>query len=363
MKRVRSLRGRIAVSFAIAVFLAMVVYAIVAIEIFVMHEGLEANRFASGMSHTEAEENEALVAKLAGGLLLLAPLAAVTAGGIGLWLAKKALSPLAEAAERARAARAGEKELLLPVRGADDEWDRLAVVLNELLRDERRSMARARSFSANAAHELRTPLTAIIGEVQVALRRERTPDEYRAALRGVQVEVSRLAALVEHLLTLARADSGELRPSTVVFDLASVAADATAAARARHPGASAIHLVAEPATARGDPLLSRRVMDNLIENAIRHGGPNVEVCVRREGAVGIASVADDGAGLTPDVRARLFERFNRGAGKADGHGSGLGLAIAHALTSAQGGRLRLDEGAAGTRFVFEVPAAEAEQVA
>jgi signal transduction histidine kinase len=360
-----SLRARIAASLAAAVLCAMLVYAAVALAILDHHERTEAELYAAGVYTSEEQENLVLFGKLAACLALAAPLAAGAAGAIGLWFARKALAPLREAAERAVAARAGTRELLLPVRGGDDEWDRLAVVLNDLLREERRSIARARSFSANAAHELRTPLTAILGEVQVALRRERGPEEYRAALRSVEEDVSRLTALVERLLTLSRADSGELRPAAVTFDLAAVASEAAAAARARIPDArSAIRLEVSPVEARGDPILSRRVLENLIENAVRHGGPHVEVRVAREGGFGVASVADDGPGLAPEVRARLFERFNRAAGTSgSAEGFGLGLAIAHALTAAQGGRLRLAEDAPATRFVLEVPADDAGRAA
>jgi signal transduction histidine kinase len=233
-------------------------------------------------------------------------------------------------------------------------------VVNDLLRDQRRSMERARSFSANAAHELRTPLTAVLGEVQVTLRRERSTNEYRSALKGVEAEVTRLAALVDVLLTLARAESGELRPELVTFDLSTVAAEAALAARGRHRRSDrVIHLETRPALARGDPLLARRVLENLIENAVRHAARTVEVRVAVQGEVAIASVKDDGPGFPAAVRARLFERFNREPGSADGFG--LGLAIAHALTAAQGGRIRLDDAPGATRFLLELPVAvEAE---
>jgi signal transduction histidine kinase len=362
MIRSRSLRSRIAVSFGVAVLCAMAFYALVAMGVFLMYQRHEAHELELGAHVSEERESVAVIQWLAGSFALLAPVSAVVAGGIGLWLARKALAPLAEAAQRAKEARAGATELLLPLRGADDEWDRLAVVLNELLHEERLSMARARAFSANAAHELRNPLAAMLGEVQVALRRERSPEEYRESLRSVQLEVSRLALLVERLLVLARADSGELRGAAVIFDLATVGAEAVEAVRARHPEAGAVlRLDASPAPARGDPLLFRRVIENLVENAIRHGGPNVEVRVAREGALVTAAVVDDGPGLSPAVRARLFERFNR---RLDGgEGFGLGLAIAHALAAAQGGRLRLDDAAGPTRFVVEIPAAAAEHAA
>jgi signal transduction histidine kinase len=356
----RSLRARIAVSFAVAVFASVVFYAVAAIGVFVVHERAEAaNLAALGIENHpgEDEENAAVVTDMVLGVALVAPLAAAFAAGVGLWLARKALAPLREAADRARAARAGAQELLLPIAGVDDDWDRLARVVNELLVEERTEMARARTFTANAAHELRTPLTAMLGEVQVTLRRERTPGEYRAALTGIEAEVNRLAALVDRLLVLARADSGELRVATEPFDLALVAQRAATAVR--RPGAE-VRVEGGPVPVVGDPVLSHRVLANLVENAVRHGGTHVTVRVGRQGARGTVAVMDDGPGLPPPVRARLFERFNRVTDATEGFG--LGLAIAHALAAAQGGCLRLEEGAP-TCFVLEMPSAEASRAA
>jgi signal transduction histidine kinase len=355
VRPLRSLRTRLAVSFAAAVFASVVIYAAVAIGVFLVHERAEAESLAAmGIENHpgEHEENAAVVENMLLGVALIAPLSAAFAAGMGLWLARKSLAPLRDAADRARAARAAADELLLPVGGVDVEWDRLAGVVNELLVEERREMARARTFTANAAHELRTPLTAMLGEVQVSLRRERTPEEYRAALGGIEVEVNRLAALVDRLLVLARADSGELRVAAEPFDLAQVAADVVAAPR--RPGA-ALRVEGGPVAALGDPLLSHRVLANLVDNAVRHGGANVRVRIGRSGARATAAVIDDGPGLPAGVRARLFERFNRVPQGADGFG--LGLAIAHALAVAQGGRLRLEDGAP-TCFVLEMPAAD-----
>lgn len=349
----RTLRARLAAWIALAVMTAALFHAGAAVFVFLLHERTEAQGELAVTPEGEEAENRAVVLELAGSMALIAAAAAVAAAIAGLWLAGKALAPLGEAADRARAAQAGSAELLLPVRGTDDEWDRLAAVVNELLRDQQRSTERARSFSANAAHELRTPLTAMLGEVQVTLRRDRTPEEYRTALKGVESEVSRLGAVVEALLVLARADSGEMSVRAESFDLAAVAVEAARGERL-DPGAVRVQ-PGPPPLARGDPLLTRRVLDNLIENAIRHGGKEIEVSVARDAGVVRVSVTDDGPGLGPAVRSRLFERFNREPGASDGHG--LGLAIAQALTSAQGGALRLDDSARRTSFVLELPSA------
>jgi signal transduction histidine kinase len=350
--RLRTLRARLAAWIALAVIAAAVFHAGAAVFVFLTHERAEAEAGEVDDPGSEDAENRTVVLELAGAMALIAVVLSVTAASAGLWLAGKALAPLRDAAERARAARsgAGATSLLLPVRGLDDEWDRLAAVVNDLLEDERRSTERARTFSANAAHELRTPLAAILGEVQVALRRTRTDEEYRAVLAGVEAEVMRLGGVVQVLLALSRADSGALVSRLETFDLAPVAADAV---RERKLDPEALVVAASPTLAYGDPLLTRRVLDNLIDNALRHGGREVEVRVGRERDAVVVSVSDDGPGLTPAVKERLFERFNREPGDREGHG--LGLSIAHALTRAMGGALRFDASAPRTRFVLELP--------
>lgn len=352
MKRLRTLRARIALSFALAATLSAVFYGASAIGVFLLHEVSEAEQNRSGVVIDEATENATIVRRLATGAALVAPFAAAGAALIGLWLARKALAPMREAADRAREARARGELAPLPTHGTGDEWDQLATVVNDLLRDYHGAVHRARAFSANAAHELRTPLTSMLGEVQVTLRRERTPDDYRAALRAVEAGVSHLARMVDHLLTLARADSGDLRVAAAGFDVAALAATIVLERRREQPRAS-LDMDAASAIASGDPILTRRVIENLVDNAFQHGGRVVTVSVRGADDVVQVSVTDDGPGIPAGVRARLFERFNREPGPSDGFG--LGLAIAQALSLAQGGRLSLDEASRATRFVLELP--------
>lgn len=348
MIRPRTLRARLATWIALAVMTAGVLHASSALFVFLAHEDAESE------APEEAAQNRVVALELVGAMALISAIVAAGAASAGLWLAGKALAPVRQAAEHTRrAARAGS-EVLLPMRGLD-EWDELASAVNDVLRVQQRTIERARTFSANAAHELRTPLAAILGEVEVALRRERSPEDYRSILAGVEAEVIRLGEVVEALLTLSRSDSGELRVAAGTFDVGAVAADAARAPKVRDR-APALVLPRSAALARGDALLTRRVLDNLIDNARRHGGEAVEVCVAPGDDVVSVSVTDDGPGLPPAVRARLFERFNREHGGPEGHG--LGLAIAQALTAAQGGALRLEDVPGRTRFVMELPRAE-----
>jgi signal transduction histidine kinase len=353
---IRSLRARLAVAFAAAVFTTVLVFGTATAIAIYVHDREEIRTASEGMGTPSPWVGDDLddAKKLGVAMLLMSPIAVAGAALLGLLLADRALAPIHEAAERARKALQGEGALEMPVRGNGDEWDELAEVTNDLLRAQALSVERTRAFSANAAHELRTPLTAMLGEVQVTLRRERAPEAYQAALRVVEVEATRLTRLVEMLLALARADAGTLNPASIQFDLERAVRLARERAVAAHAGADGrITLRLAPATAKGDPLLTGRVLDNLIDNALRHGGEHVAILVEAEAEVVRVSVTDDGPGVPKGIRSRVFERFTREGASASGFG--LGLAIARGLAEAQNGRLWLDESSAGGRFVLELP--------
>jgi signal transduction histidine kinase len=357
MKWARTIRARVALSIGVAVLGSVIAFAAASGGAFYLHERGEASSRQRTPERQEAEDRENLLVllRMAAATALALPLAIAGSAVVGVWLAARALAPMREAAARARSARAGSVELTLPIRGTGDEWDDLASVMNDLLREQRESMAREKTFSANAAHELRTPLTAVLGEVQVALRRERSVAEYRASLEAVEGEVVRLSSLVEALLTLGRADAGQLGAASVPFDLAEAARSVVEGARRGRlrVSSAAIDLEAASAPVVGDPLLTTRILENLVENALRHCAGRVSVRAARRGAWGVVAVTDDGPGPPPEVRARLFERFNKAPGS--GEGFGLGLAIGHALARVQCGSLRLDGGAERTSFILQLP--------
>jgi len=354
----RTLRGRLAAAFAAAVLGTVLFFGTAtAIAIFV-HDHNERVSFTGNAAQAKGWVGDDLEdgKKLGIAMLIVSPIAVVVAGLFGFWLAGRALAPMHEAAARARRALRGDGELELPVRGIGDEWDELAQVTNELLRAQAHAAAQAKAFSANAAHELRTPLTAMLGEVQVTLRRDRNADEYRSALLVVEEEARRLGRLVEVLLALARADAGTLNPATIRFDIARAARLAADRAIVAHQGADRrLSLRLAPATALGDPLLTGRVLDNLLDNAFRHGGEHVEIAVTAMPEWVRVTVGDDGPGIPATIRDRVFERFSREG--APSTGFGLGLAIARALAEAQGGHLSLDDGPGGARFVVDFPTA------
>ncbi len=229
----------------------------------------------------------------------------------------------------------------------DAELARLAQAFNELLDRLDALHETQQRFVADASHELRTPLTILRGEIEVALRRPRSPAEYEATLRSNLDEIKRLGRLVENLLALARADSGEALPQREELDLAEIIR-AVAGRLAPLASSREVELAVEsPATipVRGSAVGLERIVFNLTENAILHSPAGETVTLRAALGEDGASLAieDAGPGIAPEHLPHLFERFFRvdaARSRADG-GAGLGLAIVEALAKAHGARLEV----------------------
>ena len=202
----------------------------------------------------------------------------------------------------------------------------------------RASLQRQRQFAADTSHELRTPLAVIRAGVA---RARQQPDarvsEISGTLDAVDGEAVRLGALVDDLLALARTDAGSTDLDLADVDLAEIAADAMAPLEGlATTRGTTLELDVAPAPMRGDAVRLRRLVTVLVDNAIRHGSEHGRVRVTvRPGAL---TVEDDGPGIPPEHRDRVFDRFWRGASAAPG-GSGLGLAIAAWITERHGGRI------------------------
>jgi signal transduction histidine kinase len=274
----------------------------------------------------------------------------------GYLLAARTAAPLRRFAATATEVDAGD---LSPRISADPasaaELRSLADSFNLMLDRLEDAFARQRSFVSDASHELRSPLTAIRGQIEV-LARESEPDA--AAVKRVEAatlaELRRVERLVEEMFALARLDEG-VGPARRELDAAAFLRAAVEAA----PGDAAIDV-----TAAGrieiDPDMVGRVIRNLVENARRHAGPEGTITVSSTALDGglRVDVDDDGPGIAPAERERVFDRFHRsdtGRARATG-GAGLGLAIARSIVEAHGGRIWAEDSPlGGARFSFELP--------
>lgn len=236
-----------------------------------------------------------------------------------------------------------------------------ALIARRSLVPIRDALRRQREFAADASHELRTPLAVVRASAE---HLRRNPDKPVAgvgsAVDDITAEVDHLTALVEDLLLLARSDSGAVELAREPADLADLAASATGVL-APLAAASNVRIVLDPVPTAvvGDPARLRQLVTILVDNAIRHGplGGTVSVTVRGDPREATLTVDDDGPGIAPADRLRVFDRFWRAPDARPG-GTGLGLAIGAWIVGQHGGTIVAEERpGGGSRFVVRLPAA------
>jgi heavy metal sensor kinase len=305
-----------------------------------------------------------ILAEARDALLVALPLALLLATAGGYLLARQGLRPVA--AMRAQAERIGAATLheRLPVAEPDDELGRLAHVFNRLLERLDEAFDQQRRFMADASHELRTPVAVVRGEAEHALAADRAAPELRDALAVVRDEGRRMTRIVDDLFLLARADAGQQPLALAELYLDDLVADCVRAVRslAAERGVALTHESEADLQLRGDEQLLRRLVLNLLDNAIKYTPPGGRVAVAARAVDGRYEirVGDSGPGVPREAQPHLFERFYRaGRTRADdaSHtaGAGLGLAIARWIARAHGGDVRLarsDEN--GSEFVVEL---------
>jgi heavy metal sensor kinase len=309
---------------------------------------------------TSTDEVRSSIRELLVQLSIGAPLALLVAGFGGWWLAGRALAPVARMTREAGSIGIERLQERIDVPETADEIQRLAVTLNAMLDRLQRGVEDKRRFAADASHELRTPLAVMRAELDVTLRDVNLPADARDALESAREEVERMRSIVENLLTLARADDGSLELLREPVDLAAVtqavAEDASVLAEPLH-----VVLVTDgpSATVPGDRARLEQVVMNIVSNAIRYSPQDGTVTVRTwegDGGAG-CTINDEGPGVSPELAARIFDRFVRGdAARSNDGGSGLGLAICNEIVTAHGGRIWLDaRPGAGGSFSFWLP--------
>ncbi len=315
--------------------------------------------------HSLRAQNEVLeTIRLTFTWMILAGL--LLAGTGGYFLARKSLAPVVAMGARARRIGASNLHERLPVLNANDELGELATIFNDLLDRLDQSFERQRRFIADASHELRTPLAILRGEAEVAISQQgRKAADYLESLRILHKETSRLIKIVEDLFTLTRADSGQYPLLQEEVYLEEVAADCAHSARTL-AGEKKIELCVDASAecmVRGDKALLRRMILNLLDNAIKYSaeGGRVKIACRADATGCEVHVTDTGMGIARELQSRIFERFFRAdpARSRLGRegGAGLGLSIALWIAQAHHGRLELvrsDE--AGSHFVVYLPA-------
>ncbi|SPE41283.1 Integral membrane sensor signal transduction histidine kinase (fragment) [Candidatus Sulfopaludibacter sp. SbA3] len=295
-------------------------------------------------------------------LFFAMPLLIAVAGLGGYWLTTRSLAPLGSMAEQARQISGSNLETRLEIGKAAAELTVLSASFNELLSRLDQTFDSMRRFVADASHELRTPISVIRGEADVALSHDRSSVEYRQSLAIILDESRRLSRLVDDLLNLARADAGHVKLQVQEFyfnDLLAECCRSVQALAAAREISLECH-TGEDVPFRGDEELLRRLVVNLLDNAIRYTpqGGHVSAALRAEGRELSIQVSDTGMGIAPEAMPHLFERFYR-ADKArsrqDG-GFGLGLAIVKWIAESHHGAVDLaSRPGSGSTFTVTLP--------
>ncbi len=291
-------------------------------------------------------------------LLWCVPVALLVAAGASWWLSAFALLPLSRVAAAAHEINVQTLARRLPGRGVGDELDQVVEAFNGTLGRLEHAVGEMRQFSAALAHELRTPLAALRGEIELASRTRGASPAQRDGLASQMEEIDRLTRLIDHILTLARAESGQIRLTHGPVNLTDLAASLV---EQLEPIAAAksIDLSCEPSDAvvvNGDASWLRRLLLNLIDNALKFTREKGRVVVRvtREDDAARIDVRDTGVGLSPADAQQVFERFFRvdPARSSSNEGAGLGLSLVEWIAAQHRGTVtvqsRLDEGSTFT---------------
>ena len=278
---------------------------------------------------------------------------------VGRRLCDRALSPVTRMAKVACSMNAADRNQRLPSPQTGDELDALANSFNGLLDRLQQEFERQNRFTGDASHQLRTPITGLIGQLEVARRRERTVGEYQQVLDQVHSEARRLCQIVESLLFMARAENEAGRPDLKPLELVSWLREYCGAWSSHERGGDlCVEIELEPAVwVRVDAHLLGQLLDNLLDNACKYSSPAspISVGLRRDGTMVTLAVEDRGFGLSAEDLPHVFEPFYRSATsrRRGVAGVGLGLAVVERIVSVFGGNITVEsEPGRRTRFVL-----------
>jgi len=290
------------------------------------------------------------------------PAALILAGLGGYFLASKSLSPVV--AMTGQAQRIGTENLheRLRVANPNDEIGRLTIVFNQLLDRLESSFENMRRFMADASHELRTPIAIIRGEADVALSKERMTEEYKDALLTVQDEAKRLTGIVDDLMALSRANAGQRVLNVNDLYLNDIVDECVHGMQviASVKGIMLSNESQPDIAYKGDEELLRRMIMNLLDNAIKYNNPagQVKISLQIEDRQVRITVADTGIGIPAEAATQVFDRFYRvdKSRSRSAGGSGLGLAIAKWIAEAHHGTINLASvPGKGSTFTVSLP--------
>jgi heavy metal sensor kinase len=298
-------------------------------------------------------------------LYLSSPFLLLLASAGGYWLSRRALEPMDQVTREARSISAKNLSSRLAVPHTGDELQRLSETLNGMLERLEQAFRRITQFTADASHELRTPVALMRTRAEIVLRKSRSEEEYREALRQILEDLQRTSSLIENLMLLARADSGvealARERINLVEHLDEACLEGRALAETKQISLRA-ELPQSPVWIDGDANSLRRLFLILLDNAVKYTPPRGRVTVSLSASDGcaVAEVRDTGIGVAAQDLPHVFERFFRAdrARSRQTGGAGLGLAIGKWIAEAHGGTVNaLSNPGEGSVFQVRIPLA------
>jgi two-component system OmpR family sensor kinase len=309
---------------------------------------------AGSLAPYEETQHVALI-----GSLILGGVVLVLVAVASRWLLAASLRPVRRMTRQAATWSERDLDQRFALGEPYDELTELAATLDQLLDRLAASMRHEQRFSAELSHELRTPIARVLAESELALLRERPPEEYRSALEVVHRNAQQLAKIVDALVAAARHEAGAVRGTADAYEVAEDVSEACAGLVSDHRVELEVEQPDRPVRLGIDADLAERILQPVIENACRYGSSHVRVSIERRDSTVRYVVADDGPGVSPDERERIFEAGVRGRlGEAGGRdGAGLGLSLARRLARSTTGDVEAIPGTRGGRFLVRLPAA------
>ena len=296
---------------------------------------------ASPLNQTEQALNHLQVI-----LFLLLPLTVFLTGVLGAFLTKMALRPIDQMIRTIRQISEENLKLRVQIPDTEDEIRKLADTFNNMLSKLDYAFTSQKQFIQDISHELKTPLTILKGELEVTLKRMRSPEEYQSILMSGLEEINKLSQLIENLLTLARFDSRQMKLEVEIFDLDTLITEVIDDMRilAQQKGIIIESILQDRVSVNADKKQIKRALINVLDNAIKYTLQNGTVVLKLSKENGFAKIkiTDTGIGIPEAELSRIFERFYRGDKSHSSPGFGLGLSITKSIIEAHRGEIKVD---------------------
>jgi len=327
-------------------------------EVFVGADGL---RYYAAIGRSLAIAH-AVLKKFTWSYFAMLPFVLAAGSAFGWLLTGRVLLPLNELVAAAQRITGSNLSLRIPSRGAGDELDRLIETFNQMMDRLEDSFRQIKQFSTDVSHELRTPITAVRGQLEVALFTAQTPEQYREAIQSALEETERLSQLIQGMLVLSQAESGQTALQIRAHDMAKITRDLLDHFRilAEEAGVNLIADLPSSCIAEVDQIQMERLLSNLVSNALKFTdrGGEVRVSLKQGQDFLEISVEDTGRGIAAQHLPHIFDRFYRipEADVVGKRGLGLGLNFVAWIAKAHGGKVTVkSEPNKGSRFVVTLP--------